>query len=406
VSVNSPLAKRMPGFDARHATRRARKTRVAATVVVLLAVVAFVVIYFGRGILHHSTPARRRHTHTVAVPRVTATLATWRLGAPISRAVVVPGTPGADQLVILGGETTGGLTASGVFTLDVGDGTLTQVGDLTTTLDDAAGAVLDGRDVVFGGTSSSTAPSSASVQGLPATAATAGAPPPATAMPTSTQLGSLPQPRAAATTVTVGTTTYLVGGDTTAGPAPGVLSTADGTHFVTVASLPVPVLYPAVAAMAGKLYVFGGVADSGTDAGRPVDTIQVVDLKSHRVTDSGRLPEPLTAAAAVVLGHDVLLAGGDTASSGAGTPPGGTGTSSSTTAPAPTSSVSTVWFFDPTAGTSTAVGQLPVAVSHASVAVLGSTAWLVGGESDGTPVSAVQSFTTVAAPTTTSSSTP
>jgi hypothetical protein len=68
--------------------------------------------------------------------------------------------------------------------------------------------------------------------------------------------------------------------------------------------------------------------------------------------------------------------------------------------------VSTVWFFDPTAGTSTAVGQLPVAVSHAGVAVLGSTAWLVGGESDGTPVSAVQSVTTVAAPTTTSSSTP
>jgi N-acetylneuraminic acid mutarotase len=62
--------------------------------------------------------------------------------------------------------------------------------------------------------------------------------------------------------------------------------------------------------------------------------------------------------------------------------------------------VSTVWFFDPAAGTSTVVGQLPVAVSHAGLVVLGATAWLVGGESDGTPVSAVQSIVTVPSPTT------
>jgi hypothetical protein len=53
-----------------------------------------------------------------------------------------------------------------------------------------------------------------------------------------------------------------------------------------------------------------------------------------------------------------------------------------------------VWSFDPTSEKSTDVGHLPVAVSHAGVAVLGSTAWLVGGESNGTPVSSVQSFVT------------
>jgi N-acetylneuraminic acid mutarotase len=153
-----------------------------------------------------------------------------------------------------------------------------------------------------------------------------------------------------------------------AGPDPGILATSDGRHFIDVAALPVPVLFPAVAVFGGKLYVFGGDAATGSDAGHAVDTIQVVDLKTHKAKDKGHLPEPLAGAAAVVLGHDVILAGGDTA-------PPGTGAQ--------------------TATTSTQVGVLPVAVSHAGVAVLGSTAWLVGGESDGTPVSSVQSFITM-----------
>ena len=163
-----------------------------------------------------------------------------------------------------------------------------------------------------------------------------------------------------------------------------------------VASLPVPVQFPAVAAVGNKIYVFGGVAASGADAGRPVRTIQVVDLKTHKVSDAGRLPEPLTGAAAAVLGHDVLVAGGNTAA----TPVKKRGP-----APPPpplrrttTTSVSTVWWFDPASGRVRSVGQLAVPVSYAGVAVIGATAWLVGGESDGTPVSAVQSFVTVASP--------
>jgi hypothetical protein len=60
------------------------------------------------------------------------------------------------------------------------------------------------------------------------------------------------------------------------------------------------------------------------------------------------------------------------------------------------SSVSTVWSFNPVSGACNQIGELAVAVSHAGVAILGSTAWLIGGETDGTPVAAVQSF--VAAP--------
>src|ERR1700691_4623382 len=190
----------MPGFEARHATRRARHTREAVIIVIVLALGAVLVVVFGRGLLHHSTPPRRPARHAAAPPRVTATLASWRLGAPISRAVVVAGTSTAgDQLVILGGMTTGGLTASGAFDLDVTDGTLTQVGDLSSTLDEASGAVIDGQAVVCGGTSPPWAPpASAAVQALSAAAPAAASP--GAAVPTSTALGTLPQARAGATT--------------------------------------------------------------------------------------------------------------------------------------------------------------------------------------------------------------
>jgi N-acetylneuraminic acid mutarotase len=392
VSENPPLARRMPGFDARHATQRARRGRMAAAVVVILVVAAVVYFVVGRG-TSGPPPVAHRHTPpTAAVAKVDSTLAPWRLGAPISRAVVVAGaTSGGNQLVIIGGATTGGLTASGAFDLDVTDGALTQVGDLTSTLDDAAGAVLNGQDVVFGG-ASSTAPSASTTASVQALSATAPAPATGAAEPTSALLGTLPQPRAGATTVSVGTTTYLVGGENSVGADPAILATSDGRHFTVAATLPVPVLFPAVAAVGGKLYVFGGDATAGPEAGNAVDTIQVVDLHTHKVTDSEHLPEALAGAAAVVLGHDVLVAGGDTAPSTTGATT--TTAAGATTGPAP-SSVSTVWSFDPASGHSTSVGQLPVAVSHAGLAVLGSTAWLVGGESDGTPVSTVQSFVTV-----------
>ncbi|HXQ62780.1 MAG TPA: kelch repeat-containing protein [Acidimicrobiales bacterium] len=397
MSVNSPLARRMPGFDARHATRRARRTRVAAALVVVLALAASLFLFLGHRATPHPRSSRPPLVHRATPPRVVSTLAPWRLGAPISRTVVMAGAGPGNQLVILGGATTGGLTASGAFSLDVATGTLTHVGDLMATDADAAGAVIGGRDVVFGGTSASPsttasgpASATASVQVL-AAAPTTGQGPTATAVPVATSLGTLPQARAAAVAVTAGTTTYLVGGHSAVGPDPSIVATVDGQHFVAVASLSLPVDFPAVAVDGDTLFVFGGVALTGSDAGRPVSTIEVVDLKTHRVTDAARLPEPLTGAAAVVLGRRVLLAGGDTAA-----PTGPDTGSAAASAPATptTSSVSTVWSFDAVSDTCTQVGVLPVAVAHAGVAVLGSTAWLVGGETDGTPVSSVQSLVT------------
>lgn len=351
--------------------------------VVLLAIAGVLVFVFSHGTKGHRAATHRPSSPAAAVPKVTSTLAAWHLGAPISRAVVVAPDPSGTQLDILGGSTTGGLTASGAFALDTTTGTLTQFGDLTTTVANASGAVIDGRDAVFGGQTASSSAPTTSVETLSPTATTGGNPPEASAT------GTLPQARAAADAVTSGTTTYLVGGDNSAGDVATVVATTDGQHFAPVATVALPVQFPAVVADGGDLYVFGGVAGTGPDAGQPVANVQVVDLKTHKVTDKARLPEAITGAGAVVLDGRILVAGGDT------TAPAAAGSSPSA---APTS-VSTVWSFDPTTGRSAVAGHLAVAVSHAGVAVLGSVAWLVGGESDGTPVSSVQSVV-LTAPTT------
>ena len=271
---------------------------------------------------------------------------------------------------------------------------------------------------------------------------------PGTGISVAQTIGTLPRPRSDSAAVTVGATTYIVGGYDGANPDSAVLATTDGRTFSTVASLPVPVRYPAVAASGGLVYVFGGEAISGPGAGQPVNVIQAVDPKRHRASIVGQLPIPLAAAAAVTIAGQVYLAGGESTVAqsvvpGVGTtqigppPPGsdpGAGATSATNTAATfpagakakglvltdtsspsgsaisgattpdagpsearvnesttgTSTVSTIWAFNPTTGKMLSAGRLQVPVSHSSVAVMGTTAWFVGGESNGTPVAAVQ----------------
>jgi outer membrane protein assembly factor BamB len=56
----------------------------------------------------------------------------------------------------------------------------------------------------------------------------------------------------------------------------------------------------------------------------------------------------------------------------------------------PTSTVSTIWAFDPSAKRLLPAGQLQIPVSHAAVTVTGSTAWIIGGESHGALLASVQ----------------
>jgi len=109
----------------------------------------------------------------------------------------------------------------------------------------------------------------------------------------------------------MGTTAYLVGGYDGTIADGAVLATTNGRTFRTVASLPVAVRYPAVAALSGKIFVFGGQAITGPQAGQPTDSIQVIDPARHVASVVGRLPETLSGAAAVTLGGHIYVVGGE-----------------------------------------------------------------------------------------------
>jgi hypothetical protein len=343
------------------------------------------------------------------------------LAAPISRVVVLPG-PG-NQVVVMGGLTTGNTSSSGVYSLDTSNGSLRHIGDLSGPLHDAAGAIVGGQDVVFGGGVSSTVGTVQAFPSPPASAGAAGSP-----SPTATVVGSLPAPRSDAAAVTLGSTSYLVGGYDGSNADADVLATTDGHAFRSVGVLPVPVRYPAVAALGGKIYVFGGQAITGVHAGGPVDTIQVIDPGRHKVSVLGQLPEPLSGAAAVTVSGHIYVLGGESTVAQPSTPgvgstqigpsssanpgagksgaitdsyvAGGAGSTArlmAASSAATTSTVSTIWSFDPTTARLSGAGHLQVPVSHAGVAVIGSTAWVVGGESGATQSTAVQMLTPNAA---------
>jgi hypothetical protein len=152
-----------------------------------------------------ATPARQAPSpaHAVAVPRglpaAEAGLMPWHLAAPVSREVAVAGPPG--RLIVLGGLTTGGGSASGIYAVRTGSGAVHQVGALSAPVHDAAVAVIGQHAVVFGG-------------GSPATVATVQAftlhgRHSRSQDTTATAAGSMPAPRSDAAAATVGSTTCL-----------------------------------------------------------------------------------------------------------------------------------------------------------------------------------------------------
>lgn len=338
------------------------------------------------------------------LPAAESGLLPWHLPAPVSREAVVASNQGT--LIMLGGLTPGGTSSTGIVAIAPATGATRQVGELSAAVHDAAAGVLGQQALVLGGGSAATVPT---VQGFTFPGAAASAPGQRAA-----DVGSLPRPRSDPAAAAIGGTLYIVGGYDGHTADAAVLATRDGRTFTTVADLPVPVRYAAVAALGGQVYAFGGEAASGPDAGAPVDVIQAIDPATRRAAVVGRLPEPLAGAAAVTVGGELFVAGGDSTSAQRLTPgagltqlspgqssqPGGSAESSSPgTFPVPT-----IWAFDPVSRRLLVAGQLQVPVSHAAVAVSGSAAWIVGGESGGALVDTVQmlrpsrSFGTAGAP--------
>jgi hypothetical protein len=282
------------------------------------------------------TPGTARTPGTSGpAPALAARIASGRLPAPVARAVVLPDGAG---LTILGGLDSADQSSTGVFRLDPGSGAVTRLGSLPQATHDAAGAVLHGADVVFGG---GTAASTASVQAWrPGSGGRL--------------IGRLPTPRSDLAAATVGGATYLAGGYDGSRWSPDVLATSDGVRFRVAARLPVPVRYPAVAAIGGRIIVAGGQGRTGI-----VRTIQRIDPATGHATVLGRLPAALAHAAALVLDGHLYVVGGQT------------GTTAS----------DRIWSINAVTGKVTPAGTLPMGVSDAGAATVGSTGYLVGGSS-------------------------
>jgi len=251
--------------------------------------------------------------------------------------------------MVLGGLTSGSATTPGVIRIDPTTGASTAAGSLVDPVHDAAGAVVGGRDVVFGGGAAKVV---ATVQAVT---------PPGSVI----RLGALPAPRADLAAATVDGKTVLVGGYDGTTWSADVLATTDGAHFSTVAALPQPVRYPAVAAVGHVVYVIGGELPGGRG---DATTIQAVDPGAGSARVVGQLATGLSHASAAVVGGKLYLFGGRS---------GGL----------VTDAVSVV---DTTTWAATTVARLPVAVSDMAVAAVGGATYLVGGEdAAGHPIASV-----------------
>ncbi len=307
----------------------------------------------------HAAQARRGRV-TPSIAAAESGLLPWQLAQPTSREVVVsdPLAGGGAGVLSVGGLTSGSASSARVAAITVPAGDQSTAGGLATPTHDAAGTVLGGRVLIFGGGDTTTV---ASVQSLPLQGPSA---PPATA----TVVGQLPQPRSDAAAVTIGRTAYVVGGYDGAKADPAVLATTDGRQFRTVGTLRVPVRYAAVAAWKNDIYVFGGDRVGGAGGGAPVDTIQQIDTGTGRVTIVGHLPQAISGASAVTLGNALYIAGG---TSGSG-------------------DTNAIEAFDPSTNRTLLAGHLIAPVANAAITDVGGTAWLVGGESSGVPTNDVQ----------------
>jgi len=286
-----------------------------------------------------STPAQpalpRTSPTTTHALTVTSALAPFKLPSAVSRPIVFPVAGG---LLVIGGLTAADRTTSAILRVDLVSGSVRQAGRLPVPVHDAGGAVVGGRDLVFGG--GSTAVTSA-VQDV-----TPGSSP--------HTVSHLPQPRADHVAVSNGSAGYVLGGFDGVQGSTSILRTLDGRTFTVVGALPVSVRYPAVAVSSGSIWLFGG-----EHAGKQVSDVQRIDLATGRGSVAGHLPRPLAHAGAFTLGGAIFLAGGRSGDT----------------------QRDAVMRFDPATVRFIAAGHLPAARSDFGVTVKAGVAYLVGGES-------------------------
>jgi len=284
---------------ARAAMYRRRRQRVAIAGIAVLVLLAAVIVLAWPS----SGGAPSPSTNASSVPSIEAGVASWQFIQPLSRETVVSNGSG---FTVLGGLDPAGASLSSVYTTNPSSGATRGDPALATPVHDGSGGVLGTTAFVFGGGSPTTVPTVQSASLSPPGSSTPGG--------AGRTAGSLPEPRSDSAAVTVtdstGTTAYVVGGYNGATYLSDVLATTDGAHFRTVATLKVPVRYPALAAIGGMLYAFGGQIASPGATVAATDVIQRIDPASHTVTVVATLPEAMYGAAAFTIGGAVYVAGG------------------------------------------------------------------------------------------------
>ncbi len=301
-----------------------------------------------------SSPSSSTTTTAPRPASLRATVASWSLPAPLSRpAVAVSG----DHIFLLAGLTAADQSTARVVSVDPAAGHTSVAGALAEAVHAAAGATVGGAPTVFGGGAARTVDI---VQGFSA--------------PTGHVIGHLPQARSDVASALIDGTAYVVGGFDGTALTPDVLATTDGVHYRVVGRLNQGVRYPAVAAVGHSIWILGGQTGTAEGAtGTEVDLIQRFDVDRGASTVVGHLPHRMAHAMAFALGGDLYVAGGRTASG-------------------PLSDILAV----SNDGAASSFGALPGPRADAGVAVIGSTAWLLGGETTG-PTKALASVVEVTA---------
>ena len=342
----------MPPVIPAHVYRRRRLTVGAALLTIMIGV-AMLVRSTQDSSHRYATPAP---TSTVdpkpaSPPQLVVSRTPWLLPTAVARAAVFAED---GHLAVLGGLGPASTTTAAIVEVDMTTGSGTRIGRLAVPVHDAASATLGSRLYVFGGGAETV---SAAVQMFnPDGAASDGT--------DAQRVASLPTPRADVAATEVDGNAILVGGYDGVTATPDILATRDGSTYERVARLPVPVRYPAVAAVGHIVYVIGGELIGGSAA----DTIQAVDLQSGTATVIGHLSRPRSHTVAATLDGTVYIFGGRV---------GG-------------SAIDDVSAFDPASAAVRTVARLPTAVSDVSVATFGEVAYVVGGEGpDGRPVATV-----------------
>jgi N-acetylneuraminic acid mutarotase len=170
-----------------------------------------------------------------------------------------------------------------------------------------------------------------------------------------TAAGRFEEPLAEAGFAARGGSLYLVGGWTGEKYATAILRVLPPGQVALVARLPAGLRAPAVAIVGTRLYVAGGLGESG-----PTRSLLTVDLQTGVLRRIGELPQAVSGAMLVPAGSYLYLLDGTAA--------GGVATTA-------------VVRIDPATGRSTVVGKTPISLPGATAVTVGKSILVFAGRS-------------------------